>query len=92
MGTHTDKKAAPAATGKPGRDAPDANEGEGNKTADRNYREATQKFVESERGQEKIRGAGHLSGAEERDVEAAEERAKAHAKDHDPEEVRAPRK
>jgi hypothetical protein len=26
------------------------NEGEGNKTADRNYREATQKFVESERG------------------------------------------
>ena len=68
------------------------NEGEGNKTADRNYREATQKFVNSERGQEKIRDAGHLTASEEREDEAAEERAKAHAKDHDPEEVRGQRK
>ena len=30
------------------------NEGEGNKTADRNYREATKKFVESDRGREQI--------------------------------------
>src|SRR5687768_3657824 len=30
------------------------NEGEGNKTADRNYREATTEFVESERGKREI--------------------------------------
>ena len=36
------------------------NEGEGNKTADRNYREATQEFVESERGQREIQNAGNL--------------------------------
>ncbi|HEY4366585.1 MAG TPA: hypothetical protein VGN07_05065 [Steroidobacteraceae bacterium] len=72
----------------PASDASASNEGEGNKTADRNYREATQKFVNSERGQQKIRGAGHLSADEERDVQAAEAKAKAHAKEHDPEETR----
>src|ERR1044072_8655365 len=36
------------------------NEGEGNKSADRNYREATQKFVESERGREQIEKAGDV--------------------------------
>jgi hypothetical protein len=91
MGTNTGK---PADAGKPARGiaADKDNEGEGNKTADRNYREATQKFVNSERGQEKIRNAGELSGDAEREVEAAEERAKAHAKDHDPEEMRGKRK
>ena len=85
MGTNT-------GAGKPASGTEADNEGEGNKTSDRNYREATQKFVNSERGQEKIRGAGHLSGDEERDVEAAEEQAKAHAKDHDPEEMPGQRK
>jgi hypothetical protein len=73
---------------KPSRAASESNEGEGNKTADRNYRAATQKFVNSERGKAEIRGAGHLSANEERESEAAEAQAKAHAKEFDPEEVR----
>jgi hypothetical protein len=77
---------------KPSRAAEQGNEGEGNKTADRNYREATQKFVNSERGKAEIRGAGHLSAEEERESEAAEAKAKAHAKEFDPEEVRKTRK
>jgi hypothetical protein len=56
------------------------NEGEGNKTADRNYREATQKFVESERGREAIEKAGEVDANEEREIERAEEEAKRHAK------------
>jgi hypothetical protein len=56
------------------------NEGEGNKTADRNYREATQKFVESERGREEIEKAGNVDAREERDIERAEEEAKRRAK------------
>ena len=64
------------------------NEGEGNKTADRNYREATQKFVESERGRKEIDKAGDVSASEERDIERAEEEAKRHAKEHDPEETK----
>jgi hypothetical protein len=57
-----------------------SNEGEGNKTADRNYREATRKFVESERGREQIEKAGDVDSNEERDIERAEEEAKRHAK------------
>jgi hypothetical protein len=57
-----------------------SNEGEGNKTADRNYREATRKFVESERGREQIEKAGDVDANEERDIERAEEEAKRHAK------------
>jgi hypothetical protein len=64
------------------------NEGEGNKTADRNYREASQKFVESERGRREIDKAGDVSGSEEQDIRRAEERAKERAKEHDPQEVR----
>jgi hypothetical protein len=67
-----------------------SNEGEGNKSADRNYREASQKFVESERGREEIKKAGKVDEREERDIERAEEEAKRHAKEHDPEEVRKP--
>jgi hypothetical protein len=63
------------------------NEGEGNKTADRNYREATQEFVESERGQQEIKKAGDVSPSEEKDIRRAEEQAKQRAKEHDPAEV-----
>lgn len=66
------------------------NEGEGNKTADRNYREATQKFVESERGREEMKKAGKVDEREQRDIERAEEEAKRHAQEHDPQEVRKP--
>lgn len=68
------------------------NEGEGNKSADRNYREATQKFVESERGREEIEKGGKVDAREQRDIERAEEEAKRHAKEHDPEETRDPKR
>lgn len=64
------------------------NEGEGNKTADRNYREATREFVQSERGQEELKRAGEVHGEEEQEIRRAEEQAKKRAKEHDPEEVR----
>lgn len=66
------------------------NEGEGNKTADRNYREATKEFVESERGRKEIREAGDVDSDEEKDIRRAEEQAKGRAKEHDPAEVRNP--
>ncbi len=66
------------------------NEGEGNKTADRNYRKATREFVESERGQEEIKNAGNVSPSEEKDIRRAEEQAKQRAKDHDPAELSRP--
>jgi hypothetical protein len=62
------------------------NEGEGNKSADRNYREATQKFVESERGRKAIAKAGDVDPREQEEIERAEEEAKRHAREHDPEE------
>jgi hypothetical protein len=63
------------------------NEGEGNKTADRNYRKATKEFVESERGQQEIKNAGNVSPSEEQEIRRAEEQAKQRAKDHDPAEM-----
>lgn len=56
------------------------NEGEGNKSADRNYREATQKFVESERGRKEVEKAGDVDPGEQQEIERAEEEAKRHAK------------
>ena len=65
------------------------NEGEGNKTADRNYREATKKFVESDRGRARSRKPATCRRDEERaSIERAEEEAKRRAKEHDPAEVR----
>lgn len=64
------------------------NQGEGNKTADRNYREATTEFVESERGKREIDKAGNVSPEQEKDIRRAEEQAKQRAKDHDPAETR----
>ena len=64
------------------------NEGEGNKTADRNYREATTEFVQSERGKREIDKAGNVSPEQEKDIRRAEEQAKQRAKDHDPAETR----
>lgn len=63
------------------------NEGEGNKTADRNYREATREFVESKRGQEEIKQAGNVSAEQEKEIRQAEAQAKQRAKEHDPAEL-----
>jgi hypothetical protein len=58
----------------------EGNEGEGNKSADRNYREATRKFVESERGRKEIDKAGDVDQRQQQEIERAEEEAKRHAK------------
>lgn len=65
-----------------------SNEGEGNKTADRHYREATEAFVNSDRGRREIRQAGDVGAEEERDIERAEQQAKSRAREHDPEEIK----
>jgi len=66
------------------------NQGEGNKSADRNYRKATTEFVESERGQREIENAGNVSAEQEKDIRRAEQQAKQRAKDHDPAEMSGP--
>lgn len=71
------------------RDA-DANQGEGNRAADRNYRKATEEFVNSPRGREEIREAGKVNPAEERELRRAEKQAGARAVEHDPEETQDP--
>jgi hypothetical protein len=63
------------------------NQGEGDKAADRRYREKTEEFVKSERGKEEIRKAGKATPQEERDIRSAEEKAKDRAKEHDPDET-----
>jgi hypothetical protein len=60
------------------------NEGEGNRSADRRYREATEKFVNSPRGREQIGTAGNLTPEQQREIERAEQEAKQRAKEHDP--------
>lgn len=72
--------------------SPETNEGEGNKTADRNYREASTKFVNSERGQREIRHAGDVGDSEQTEIERAEQDARSRAREHDPQELRHPRK
>jgi len=53
------------------------NEGEGNRTAARNYDAATQKYVESGRVDSAAKAAEEaLEGAEGKDLRAAEEKAK----------------
>lgn len=59
-------------------------QGEGDKESDRKYRERTTAFVQSKRGQEKIKQAGKLSEEETRGVRKAEEQAKSRAKGEDP--------
>jgi hypothetical protein len=63
------------------------NEGEGNRTADRNYREATRNFVESDRGKEQINKAGEVSAREANEIEKAEAEAKSRAKELDSKEL-----
>lgn len=59
-------------------------QGEGDKESDRKYRERTEQFVKSQRGQEEIENAGNLSEEEARRLRKAEEKAKSRAKDEDP--------
>jgi hypothetical protein len=69
-------------SGQRGTTKPGANQGEGNRTADRNYREATEKFVNSERGKEQISKAGDVPAADQPKLHKAEELGKSRAKGH----------
>jgi len=60
------------------------NQGEGNKEADRNFREAQTKFVKSGEGKRKIAQAGDVSDEEARRLRDAEEKAKSRSKGEDP--------
>ena len=59
-------------------------QGEGDKEADRKYRERTTEFVKSEKGRKAIERAGKLSEEEARRLDKYEEQGKARAKDEDP--------
>lgn len=58
--------------------------GEGNKEADRQFREAESEFVHSEKGRQKISEAGNLSEQEARELEQIAEKTGARAKGEDP--------
>jgi len=76
----------------PAADPSQRNEGEGNRSADRRYREATRQFVDSERGRKAIRDGTELTAETQRDIERAEQEAKQRAKEHDPSERHNPSK
>lgn len=56
------------------------NQGEGNKEADRRYRESTREFVESGKVDEAAADAATMSAEELAEARRAEAEAKAHAK------------
>ena len=61
------------------------NEGEGNKTAAKEYNEATRKFVDSGKVDQKAEEAARArTGAERKELDRAEQAGKSHAKDEDP--------
>jgi hypothetical protein len=59
------------------------NQGEGNKEAAAEFNKAEKQFVDSARGQQKIRNGTHVGAGEEAELGEAEERAKSHAKAQD---------
>jgi uncharacterized protein (TIGR02284 family) len=61
------------------------NEGEGNKTAAKEYNEATKKFAQSGKVDQKAQEAAQArSGAERQEMDRAEQAGKSHAKGEDP--------
>ncbi len=65
-------------------DERERNQGEGNREADRQFREAQTKFVQSDEGQQKIAEAGNVNEEEAKELREAEKKAKKHAKGEDP--------
>jgi hypothetical protein len=61
----------------------DREHGEGNYKASREYKEATEKFVESGKVDEAARAAKPKSAEEEREMKRAEEIGKSHSKGED---------
>ena len=60
------------------------NQGEGNKEADRKFREAQTKFVKSDEGKRKIAEVGNVSDEEASRLREAEEKGRARSKGEDP--------
>lgn len=60
------------------------NEGEGNRTAARNYNKATEDFVKSGKAEEKAREATQMTEQERHESEVAEHAGKARAREEDP--------
>jgi hypothetical protein len=60
------------------------NQGEGDKESDRKYRERTEAFVNSERGQKAIERAGKVSEEEARKLRKAEKKGKSRSRGEDP--------
>ncbi len=72
-------------------DSTQQNEGEGNRTAGREYNEAQRRFVESGKVDKKAREAEHaLDTPEKRAMERAEAVGKSHKRAEDPEITRKP--
>jgi hypothetical protein len=69
---------------KPDSMQPEGNQGEGNKEADRHYREKTRDFVESGRVDEAARRSAPTSADEAEELRRAEEEGRSHAKEEDP--------
>lgn len=73
---------------KPERKAEQPNEGEGSRSAARAYNKDQQEFVKEGRVGEAARAARKAVEEQDGDLEAAEREGKAHAAEHDSEEVR----
>jgi hypothetical protein len=63
---------------------PEGNQGEGNKEADRHYREKTRDFVESGRVDDAARRSVPTSAEEAEELRRAEEEGRSHAREEDP--------
>ena len=59
------------------------NQGEGDLESDRRFREHTEEFVNSQRGQEAAKHAGDVSEKERKEIERAEKQAGRHAHEID---------
>jgi hypothetical protein len=70
------------------RDTASPNEGEGNKTAAREYNEAQRRFVDSGKVEEKAREAERALDRDKRELERAEAVGKRHKAAEDPEVTR----
>jgi len=75
----------------PGKPQSSPNEGEGNRTAARQYNEAQHRFAESETVEEKAREAEKaIESGEKRELDKAEAIGKRHSHGEDPEVTRKP--
>ena len=63
---------------------PECNQGEGNKEADRHYREKTRDFVESGRVDDAARRSAPTSAEEAEELRRAEEEGRSRAREEDP--------